>query len=214
MKELSFRLLLWCLFLCLFFEVSPGWLQAQEDSEPDFVFDTGEPAWRGERLELPPGFAPDLGWNGVEQIRFAPGMFDADAGDFFSYVLVFLLEPGSDISETAISRELLTYYRGLSSAVMEGKRLNVDTEPFTITIQKSEKAENQPPKAEKVTAYTATLDWIEPFATQEEQSLHFELHTWIHNGHPVVLSCASPLEFDQEFWYTLREIRSKFHFAR
>jgi hypothetical protein len=59
--------------------------------EPTFVFDTGVPPWKGERLELPPGFAPDLGWTGVEHIRFAPGMFDPEASDFFSYAIAFLL---------------------------------------------------------------------------------------------------------------------------
>ena len=39
-------------------------------AEPVFQFETGPPAWRGERIALPPGFAPDLGWTGVEEIRF------------------------------------------------------------------------------------------------------------------------------------------------
>tara|TARA_R110002096_G_scaffold112163_16_gene244495 strand:+ start:1156 stop:1755 length:600 start_codon:yes stop_codon:yes gene_type:complete len=185
---------------------------AQQTTEPTFVFDTGQPAWRGERIELPPGFARDLGWNGVEQIRFAPGMFKAEADDFFSYVLVFLLEPGSDVSETGLTRELLTYFKGLSTAVMKGKKQTVDTTAFSFTIDKADQVESAPASAKGVTAYTGILDWVEPFATQKKQLLNFEVHTWEHNGQAVVLSCVSPLERDQALWTELREIRSKFHF--
>jgi hypothetical protein len=105
-------------FLCLILLAA---ITPHASAEPEFVFETGTPEWKGERLDLPPGFAPDLGWTGVEHIRFAPGMFKAGEPDFFSYVLVFLLEPGSDVSESALKRELLVYYRGLSKAVMAGK---------------------------------------------------------------------------------------------
>ncbi len=41
--------------------------------------------WSGETITLPPGFARDMAIKGVEVIRFAPGMFDPQAEDFFSY---------------------------------------------------------------------------------------------------------------------------------
>ena len=189
-------------------------LNAQTSSEPRFVFDTGEPAWVGERIELPPGFAPNLGWKGVEQIRFAPGMFQSEAKDFFSYVLVFLLEPGAKTSEAALKRELLTYYKGLSEAVMKGKNETVDTSTFSLSLTKTNALDSAPAKAKNVTAYTAALKWIEPFATQKNQTLHLEIHCWEHLGRPVVLSCVSPLERDQAFWSQLREIRKTFHFTK
>ena len=48
-------------------------------------------AWRSETIKLPPAFAPDMTLTGVEEIRFAPGMFQADSDSFFSYFLVFVL---------------------------------------------------------------------------------------------------------------------------
>src|SRR5204863_171753 len=47
--------------------------------------------WGKETIELPPQFAPDMKWKGVEELRFAPGMFKAGADDFFSYALLFWL---------------------------------------------------------------------------------------------------------------------------
>ncbi len=187
---------------------------AQEAAGPAFVFDTGTPPWRGERIQLPPGFAPDLGWKGVEEIRFAPGMFEAGSDSFFSYVLVFSLEPGSDTSEVALKREVLTYYRGLSHAVMKSKQLAVDTAGFTVALEKAAQAESVPAGAKEVAAYSGKLTWIEPFATQKDQTLHLEVHVWQHGGRPVVLSCVSPVAPNSgALWKTLRDIRAKFRFA-
>ena len=182
-------------------------------AEPTFVFETGTPAWKGERLVLPPGFAPDLGWSGVEHIRFAPGMFAAGEPDFFSYVLVFLLEPGSEVSGPALEREMLVYYSGLSKAVMGGKELTVDTSGFTVSLASSNGKTGAPLSAPTATAWTGTLDWVEPFATQKPQTLHLELHVWEHEGRPVVLSCVSPIAREGDGpWKALREIRSTFRF--
>ncbi|MEM1441810.1 MAG: hypothetical protein AAGF67_05680 [Verrucomicrobiota bacterium] len=165
---------------------------------------------------MPPGFARDLGWKGVEEIRFAPGMFRAEQPDFFSYVLVFLLKPGADTSEEGLQRELLTYYAGLSEAVMESRGLEVDTSGFAVSIEEEEKSSGAPKAAPEAVSWKATLDWVEPFATREEQRLYLEVHTWEHDGQPVVLSLVSPVETDDEAenspWAVLRNIRERFRF--
>jgi len=201
------------LFLCTFFLAA---IAPRAFAEPTFIFETGTPEWKGERLELPPGFAPDLGWTGVEHIRFAPGMFEAEAPNFFSYVIVFLLEPGSDVTEAALKRETLIYYRGLSKAVMEGKQQSVDTSGFTVTLVPSDDKSGAPTVAPTATAWTGTLDWVEPFATQQPQKLFLELHVWEHEGQPVVLSCISPVApvspAVDDPWKALRSIRAAFRF--
>lgn len=207
---MAFRLPLLALLLA---GLSP-FLSAQA-AEPVFQFETGAPAWRGERIDLPPGFARDLGWTGVEEIRFAPGMFEAGAPDFFSYILVFHLAPESDVSEAGLKRELLVYYRGLAASVMAGKEKKVETKDFAITLTKADVATlAAPDAAPKAEGWTGTLDWIEPFATEKPQRLHFEVHLWKEGDHPVVLSCVSPVDPDSEVaWPTLRAIRKSFRFA-
>ncbi|MCG8603028.1 MAG: hypothetical protein MI807_22980 [Verrucomicrobiales bacterium] len=184
-----------------------------EKAEVQFHFETGPPAWKGERILLPPGFARDLGWKGVEEIRFAPGMFRADKPDFFSYVLVFVLEPEADISGDGLRKELLTYYAGLSKAVMAGAGQTVETDDFTVEIEKADGTKKDAPEAAlEANAWTATLDWVEPFATKKRQTLHLEIHTWKHGDQPVVLSCVSPVDpgGDEEVWSALRKIRKTF----
>ena len=182
-------------------------------AEPGFIFETGNPPWKGERLDLPPGFAPGLGWTGVEHIRFSPGMFEAGKPDFFSYVLVFLLEPGSDVTEAGLKREMLTYYTGLSKAVMDSKGGTDEAAVFAISMGRAGASMPGPESAPGATAWSGTLDWIEPFATRKAQQLHLELHVWEHGGRPVVLSCVSPHAPDASGpWTALRTIRTKFRF--
>ena len=188
---------------------------SQEPGEPKFHFDTGNPPWKGERIPLPPGFAPDLGWKGVEQIRFAPGMFQPDAPDFFSYIIVFLLEPDSAVTKEAIQKEHLVYYQGLAKAAMGSKGATVDTSQFSMELEDAEDLAPTPESAEKPASYRGVLQWTEPFATQKPQTLHFEITTWTYEGKAVVLSCVSPVDPEKEDpWKTLREIRRSFRFSK
>ncbi|MEC5125594.1 hypothetical protein VSU19_02440 [Verrucomicrobiales bacterium BCK34] len=199
-----------CLVQVVLFAV-PQTSGAQDSAEPKFIFDTGNPPWKGERLVLPPGFAPDLGWNGVEHIRFAPGMFDFNEPDFFSYVIAFLLSAEADTGEEILEKELLTYYRGLSNAVMGGKGQTVDTGTFSIRLEKDETLKSFPPEIEGGSAYSGILKWTEPFATQKAQTLNLEIFVWKYGDQPVVLSCVSPVARDEEVpWEKLRAIATKF----
>ncbi len=60
-------------------------LSAADETTEKLTFNT---TWRGERIELPPRFAPTMTLKGIEEIRFAPGMFKAESDWFFSYVFV------------------------------------------------------------------------------------------------------------------------------
>jgi hypothetical protein len=186
-------------------------LSAQAQA-PKFIFDTGETKWGGERIQLPPGFAPDMKWVGEEDIRFAPGMMKADADDFFTYVLVFLLEKDSDVSNENVEKEVLTYYQGLSKAVMKSKGQEVDAEKFTIKFTKDESVTEAPAGIDKgsVAQFSGVLDWIEPFATQKAQKLHIELQSWKHGEQPALFLCVSPKKLDAELWKALRKIRASF----
>lgn len=88
--------------------------------------------WVGETIQLPPGFAPELP-SGREVLLFAPGMFDPDAEDYWSYT--FLM----DIAEADVDRQRLEelfelYYDGLIRAVSEGKAFEVPADPATVSF--------------------------------------------------------------------------------
>ena len=173
-----------------------------------FVIKGPTPQWSGERIKLPPGFAPKMELKGIEEIRFAPGWRQADEKNFFTYVFLFALEPKPELTADVLRRELLSYYTGLSKAVMGNPKL--DTSKFTVKLESL--AENGPtPKgAVNVKSYRAQVDWLEPFATKKMQTLHFELQTWKYKGSPYnyLFVCASPQKTGEPIWKTMRGIRA------
>jgi hypothetical protein len=166
--------------------------------------------WAKETIPLPPSFAPDLKWKGTEELRFAPGMFKVGRPDFFSYALLFWLPDDVEIDAKALERELLAYYRGLAAAVLKGKKQEVDTKAFTLSITAAKQQPDKRPGGEAVAAYVGDLKWTEPFATAKPQTLRLEIHSWpcAKHKHHCLFVCASPQPETATVWKTLREIRA------
>jgi hypothetical protein len=181
----------------------------QPDKESPYQVPTPT-GWAGETIALPPAFAPDMKWKGTEELRFAPGMFKADAPDFFSYALFFWLPDDADTDPRAMERELLAYYRGLAAAVLKGKKQEVDTKAFTLAITAAREQPDKRPGGETVAGYVGELNWTEPFATGKPQTLRLEIHSWpiAKHKHHCVFVCASPQPETAAVWKTLREIRA------
>jgi hypothetical protein len=179
--------------------------------EKEPLYQVPTPAgWAKESIALPPAFAPEMKWKGTEELRFAPGMFKADAPDFFSYALLFLLPDDAEIDAKTMEQELLAYYRGLAAAVLKGKKQGVDTKAFSLTITAAKQQPDKRPGGEAVASYVGELTWTEPFATGKLQTLRLEVHSWpsAKHKHHCVFLCASPQPETAAVWKTLREIRA------
>lgn len=170
--------------------------------------------WSGERIALPPGFAKDMKFKGYEKIRFAPGMFDANSNSFFSYVLVFSIANDSDVSIKNLKSELLKYYRGLATAVMKGQQKTVDTSKFDLDLKALQKT--KVPDDKVASQLVGTLNWIEPFRTQKDQSLRIKIDVRVlKDGQPTLLFIqASPAKFDATIWDEMAKIRNRFLHSR
>ena len=179
--------------------------------EETFHWETGS-GWFGERIKLPPGFALTMSWKGIEEIRFAPGMFKPDQSDFFSYALVFSLDPKTELNGKTIREQILLYYQGLSSRVSAGKGRKVDVSKFVLALKPAGNLRSAPKQAKGATALTGKLDWIEPFATAKSQTLRLEIHAWNDEAHEraYLFVCASPQPPDTPIWKKLRSIRAAF----
>ena len=144
-------------------------------------------------------------------------MFKPDKSDFFSYALVFSLEPNTDLSSKAIKEQVLLYYQGLSARVSEGKKRKVDVSKFTLEMKPAEDISGTAPtQAKNAKTYLATLDWIEPFATSRKQKLHLEIHAWKDTGSRrcyLILLCISA-SHGCTYSSKLREIRKTFRIGK
>lgn len=185
-------------------------------SDERLVFHTD---WKGERIALPPTFAPAMKLKGIEVIRFAPGMFQAQSESFFSYAFVFSLEKDQGLTREIIQREMLAYYQGLAESVSKSKGRTVDAGKFTFELKQAQPATGTPeqiPAATKVTQYAGKLAWVEPFVTGQPQTLHFEIQFWSDPGtaRDYLFVCTSPKapEGTDSIWKDLRSLRRSFEF--
>lgn len=195
---------------------------ADADGKTPTVSETGEvlvfhTEWKGERIALPPAFAPAMKLRGIEEIRFAPGMFQAQSDSFFSYAFVFSVSKDQELSEAVIQREILVYYRGLAESVSKRKDRTVEAGKFTFNLERTKQPTTSPaqlPAATQVTQYAGELDWVEPFVTGKPQVLHFELQSWTLPGtaRNYLFVCTSPKARSETetIWKELRTIRHRF----
>jgi hypothetical protein len=167
-------------------------------------FSIESPGWGGEVIALPPGFAPTMSIQGVEDIRFAPGMFKPKAEDFFSYLFVIVSNTGQRFDHAFICQELLAYYQGLAKAVSKGA---IDPSGFALELE--------PIKGLRTHAgYRGSLDWVEPFATRKPQTLYFDVQVQQHTGKDYLIVSVSPQGQDHEVWKALQKVRASFRVVK
>lgn len=195
------RVISWLLFSTFF---CYGLSETIADEPKDVIRLDVPQNWSGERIVLPPGFARDMQVKGIEEIRFAPGMFQPGAKDFFSYVIVFRLDDQPKLTVESLNAELLTYYRGLATAVSGGQ---IKTDSFSVTVLPTQHTQDA-----IVDDYTIALKWIEPFKTKKQQTLRIEIRSWQvpQQQRTWVFMNVSPNQPDDPIWQTMRGVRDQF----
>ena len=80
---------------------------------------------------FPLEFATALAHRGVEELRFAPGFFDAAAPGYWSYAFVWRVEDAAALDAAGVARELEVYFRGLLTAV-DAAAVQARREPIAV----------------------------------------------------------------------------------
>lgn len=113
---------------------SVGTSQGQEAAELPFFLPTPE-GWRTETLPFPLDFAPELDYEGLEELRFAPGMFQEKEADFWSYAFVWWVPKETEITAKRLERDLEAYFRGLTRAVAQAREFDPGTPEFEARLE-------------------------------------------------------------------------------
>jgi hypothetical protein len=77
--------------------------------------------WGTETIPFPLDFAPELDYEGFEELRFAPGMFKPQEEDFWTCVSVWWVPNSTTINPESLQKDLDGYYQGLAQAVAVDK---------------------------------------------------------------------------------------------
>jgi hypothetical protein len=170
-------------------------------SSPPRLLDV-PPGWRHERLQLPPDFAPELAYRGIEDLAFAPGMFEPGSDSYFSYALALRLEGDVHVDEPMLTRFLDAYYRGLYHAAAEGRGFANDESTIRSTVQQDG------------ARFHATVHTFDSFTNGAALALALEISTHSAPRATEILGLASPLPSDAPIWKDLRALEAAWRAAR
>lgn len=161
--------------------------------------------WAFERFNLPPSFAPTIPYQGVEELRFAPGMFNKDTASYFAYAFIAQLDNVSMISQNDISDYLLKYYKGLCSTVAKDRNLVVDTTRITAAVEKKKGLANE-------IIYNASVNVFGVFADGAPVKLNMEVKVLMNTAakKTYLIFIASPREKTDAIWKKLYAIQKSF----
>lgn len=161
--------------------------------------------WHFERIDFPLPFAPELKYQGFEELRFSPGMFNTNSDTYFSYVFAMKVEDKITVDVAFLRTLLTTYFRGLCRSVSEGTNFHIDTDKITATVKEDHY------EAPRSRHFHATLQSYDPFVTGRPITLHLEILA-IDVG-PMdhrIFAGVSPKSKDNPIWKVLRDVEKKF----
>ncbi len=157
--------------------------------------------WRTETIPFPLGFAPDLPYEGLEELRFSPGMFDADSEQFWSYAFIWWVNLDSETDADSLSIYLDSYFQGLADAVAQSRELDISGAHFASSIEANEGA-----------SFSGVAETFDPFVTLEQVTLHIrgDVFPCPAQERLVVFFALSPQDVDHAVWDDLDAIRAGF----
>jgi hypothetical protein len=188
------------LFVTLSLILGLSLIANSQHAKPEILL---EPAnWEFERFELPPSFAPQITYKGFEELRFAPGMFNKDSANYFSYAFVAQIDKITPILQKDIQNYLVWYYKGLCSVTAKDRKLPIDSTKITADVKKKAAG------ASNETVYEATVNVFGVFADGAPVKLNMEI-TVVNNTaakKTFLVFLASPKDKKDPIWKELYDI--------
>jgi hypothetical protein len=163
--------------------------------------------WKAETIVFPLEFAPQLEYEGLEELRFSPGMFDPEAADFFSYAFVWWVPAETVVSAQGLARDLETYFRGLARTVAESKGFDPENPSHSVEMRTI----SDQPKT-----FVGLVETFDAFSTRAPLYLMLrgQVIDCMAGGNTAVFFELSPQPESHEVWTTLSEIRDGFECSR
>lgn len=165
--------------------------------------------WKKETIPFPLEFAPDLPYQGVEELRFSPGMFKPDQEGYWSYAFVWWLDGRPALDAAELSSSLKRYFTGLCTAVAKDKGDAIDPVKFSASVHAVAPTRKQD---HAVAAFAGTVDAYDAFVTGKPIVLKVEVWVWDcdRSGKRAALVLASPKPASDPIWSALRQRRDAF----
>lgn len=162
--------------------------------------------WTIERFLLPPFFAPEITYKGVEDIRFTPGWANSKSDEYWSYAFVWYLDEKPPVNKASIEKDLKAYYTGLLKVNTDSSK-HANEKPLVV------KTDFQPAKSlpGDWAAYTGTV-YMRDFLSREPITLHciIRARSCTETGKTFLFFELSPKSFEHVVWKSLDQLWQDF----
>ena len=168
---------------------------------PPYQLDT--PAkWDREHFPLPPGFAPQVPYKGMEDLRFAPGWANPASEEHWAYAFLWWLDGRPQLTPDSLSGYLQYYYTGLIATNIEPRKIPKEKLVPVKAVIKSGPAS----PGDKAT-FTGTVYMLD-YLTQTPMTLNVIVH-WKKLDLPdrsAVFFEISPRPLNHAIWTQLDQL--------
>jgi hypothetical protein len=162
--------------------------------------------WSREVFSLPPDFAKQIKFKGVEELRFFPGWGDIKSEDYWSYGFLWWLEGNQDIDASVLQDNLKILYSGLIERNVVLRKI-----PREKLFPVEAKIHNIKTMAGDLKTFEGTVHMLD-YMQQTPMILNLRIHMrdCSDKTHTSVFLEISPKSFDQPQWQELEKLYSGF----
>jgi hypothetical protein len=164
--------------------------------------------WSIERFLIPIGFAPQIQYKGVEDIRFSPGWAKVNTDDYWSYAFLWYLDGDIKIDSDIIADNLKTYYTGLitiNGSKIPGEKIK----PVEVTIKEvaTDTFDSR--------SFLGTIRMLD-YMAQKPITLNCKIHLKSCNGksNTIIFYELSPMQLSHNIWLSLDKLWDDFKCKR
>lgn len=157
--------------------------------------------WGIERFLMPIGFAPQISYKGVEDIRFMPGWAKATGDEYWTYAFLWYLDSLPKVDATIIETNLKNYYTGLIK-VNAGDKIPAEKMiPVVTSFQETQTSK------EDLLTFTGSVEMLD-YMQQKAIKLYCIVH--LKNckelGKAIMFYELSPKPFTHNNWQNLDQL--------
>lgn len=172
---------------------------AQEEHLGVFESDT---TWLKEIITFPIGFAPEIKYDGYEDLRFAKKWRDSTHEDFWSYTFAWHITSFEEPNENILETEIKYYYDGIMKAVNKKKDFKVPETTVLFIKTNSE---------DKVVDYIGKIYVYDSFNT--ERMITLNIRVKVNHCNPkkstTIVFRISPQDFSHSIWNRFNDVKLK-----
>lgn len=165
--------------------------------------------WGMEKIAFPISFAPEISYNGNEEIRFTPGWGNEASEEYWSYTFLWFINGTPKIDQIILQDNFSKYFSGLY-------RLNNKKQPvasdLNFTKPKIEKVETVSGDTDTYRGKISTLNFLNGKDLELFAIMH--IRAYADSQHTAVLVEFSPKPYEHSVWQKLNAVVDGFRYNK